>query len=182
MSARVGDWIQTYQGGQMYPLDPHVAEIDIQDIAHALSNLCRFNGHVKKFYSVAEHSCFVSDVLPRNLRLNGLLHDASEAYLCDMPRPIKRSQGFADQYLAAEETLMRSIAVKFGFDYPLYPIIHKADNALLGTEARQLMAPLHPEWRDLYEPVEGLVLPCWEPTRAREEFLRRYFEIQAERS
>lgn len=180
MSTRVGDWIQTYQGGQMYPLDPDPAEIDIQDIAHALSNLCRFNGHVKTFYSVAEHCCHVSDLfVSPAMRLEGLLHDASEAYLCDMPRPMKRSEGFADVYLTAESKLMHTIAVRFGVTWPTPTFIMMADNRVLGTEALQLMSPLHPEWRDRYEPVSRLVLPCWEPTRAREEFLKRYFEIVA---
>ena len=115
---RTGDWIQTYQGTQMYPLDPLAVEIDIRDIAHALSNLCRFNGHVKKFYSVAEHCCHVSDLFDsKYLRLVGLLHDASEAYLCDMPRPIKRSDGFATLYLEAEEKLMQVIATKFDIQW-----------------------------------------------------------------
>lgn len=175
---RTGDWIQTYQGSQMYPLDPRAVEIDIQDIAHALSNLCRFNGHVKKFYSVAEHSCHVSDLFDSGyLRLMGLLHDASEAYLCDMPRPIKRSEGFATRYLEAEEKLMHVIAAKFDIQWPMPTSIINADNRLLGTEAAQLMAPLHPEWSDLFEPVAGLALPCWTPEEAREQFLARYFTL-----
>jgi len=178
---RKGDWLQTYQGGQMYPLDPCASEIDILDIAHALGNLCRFNGHVKKFYSVAEHSCHVSDLLPeKSLKLAGLLHDASEAYLCDMPRPIQRSNGFAQEYLKAEESLMRCIADKFGITWPLPSAIHHADNQLLATEALQLMSPLHPEWRDRFDPVDGLTLPCWTPEKATNQFVRRYFELTKE--
>lgn len=177
---RVGGWIQTYSGGQMYPLDPRPGEIDIQDIAHALGNLCRFNGHVKRFYSVAEHSCHISDILPADLKLAGLLHDASEAYLCDLPRPIKRSEGFAEKYLEAEDRLMRTIAVYFGFEWPLPSAVHTADNSLLCTEAVQLMAPLHPEWRDRSNIVEGLLLPCWAPTHAGHQFLQRYFALRGE--
>lgn len=174
---RFGDWIQTYTGSRMFPLDPHPAEIDIHDIAHSLSNLCRFNGHVKRFYSVAEHSCHVSDVLPAELRLAGLLHDASEAYLCDLPRPIKRSAEFAEQYLSAETKLMRVIAVRFCFEWPLVDAVHKADDQLLSTEALQLMAPLHPDWKDRTDPVDGLILPCWGPTEARDQFTARYFAL-----
>lgn len=178
MTKRTGDWIQTYQGTQMYPLDPRADEIDIRDIAHALSNLCRFNGHVKKFYSVAEHSCHVSDLFDSDyLRLVGLLHDASEAYLCDMPRPIKRCNGFSNLYLQAEERLMQVIAVRFSIQWPMPTSIVIADNRLLGTEAAQLMAPLHPEWADLYEPVSGLELPCWTPSEARDQFLCRYTQL-----
>lgn len=178
MKDRIGDWIQVYTGGQMYPLDPHPAEIDIQDIAHSLAMQCRFNGHTKRFYSVAEHSCHVHDILPADLKLAGLLHDASEAYLCDVPRPIKRSAGFAEPYRVAETALERMIAIRFGFEFPYDPAIHDADNRMLCTEALQLMAPLHPEWRDRDRPVDGLVLPCWLPEQAREEFLRRYFAIK----
>lgn len=174
---RIGDWIQTYQGGQMYPLDPLQSEISFFDIAHALGNLCRFNGHCKRFYSVAEHSCHVSDILPAPLKLVGLLHDASEAYLCDMPRPIKRSEGFAEKYLEAEERLMRVIGARFGFAWPPEQAIHEADNRLLATEALQIMAPLHPEWRDHGIPVNGLILPCWGPEKAKSEFLARLFSL-----
>lgn len=181
MNKRNGDWIQTYTGRQMYPLDPLESEIDITDIAHALSHLCRFNGHVKRFYSVAEHCCHVSDVTPLTWRLGALLHDASEAYLCDVPRPIKRSAGFAEQYLRAEMLLMEVIAARFRFIWPLVDLIHEADNQLLATEASQLMAPLHPEWRDHYEPIEGFVLPCWNPTEAEDEFLSRFERLNRRR-
>src|SRR5271165_7548492 len=87
---RKGDWIQTYTGRVMYPLDPRPEEINIIDIAHALSNLCRFTGHVRTFYSVAEHSVRVSQHCDPKDALWGLLHDASEAYLADMSRPMKR--------------------------------------------------------------------------------------------
>lgn len=171
---RKGDWLQTFNGGQMFPLDPRESEICIEDIAHALSNLCRFNGHVKRFYSVAEHSCHVADVLPPRLKLVGLLHDASEAYLCDLPRPIKRSGGFAEKYIEAENALMQTIAVKFGFVFPMPEAIHAADNRLLATEAEQLMSPIHPEWKDRFDALDNLALPCWNPSEAKEQFLTRF--------
>ena len=170
---RIGDWIQTYSGIQMYPLDPKENEIHIEDIAHALSMLCRFNGHTSEFYSVAEHCCHVHDILPHELKLTGLLHDASEAYLCDMPRPIKRSPGFASEYLAAESRLMMVIAKKFDLQWPMHERVEQADNAVLATEARRLMAPLHPEWKDHYGAAD-IDLPLWSPIQARDEFLRRY--------
>lgn len=174
MTSRLGDWIQTFTGCQMWPLDPRSNEIHIEDIAHALSNLCRFNGHVRQFYSVAEHSCHVHDNVDRPWQLAGLLHDASEAYLCDMPRPIKRIRGFSDQYIAAEQRLMQAIADRFVFEWPLVAQIHTADNRLLATEAAQLMNPIHPEWKDHAMPIRDLILPCWTPAEAREQFLMRY--------
>lgn len=173
---RMGGWMQTYLGGQIYPLDPHPSELDIQDIAHSLSMQCRFNGHTKRFYSVAEHCCHVADILPEPLKLAGLLHDASEAYLCDLPRPIKQTKGFADVYRQAESVLERLIAVRFGFEYPYEQAIRDADEKLLWTEAIQLMSPLHPDWL-VGDPVQGLALECWIPSQARDCFLWRYFSI-----
>lgn len=179
---RIGDWIQVFTGGQMFPLDPRPEEIHIEDVAASLSMQCRFNGHTKRdgkpvFYSVAEHCCHVHDALSDGLKLAGLLHDASEAYLCDLPRPIKHSGDFANAYLEAESRLMDVIAIKFGFDFDDWMTVESVDHRLLCTEALQLMAPLHPKWRDHRRPVEGLVLPCWSPEEAREQFLRRYFAL-----
>ncbi|MBF0612521.1 MAG: hypothetical protein HQL55_15470, partial [Magnetococcales bacterium] len=84
-AARTPDnWIQTFTGRQFWPLAPVLEHIHVQDIAHALSLLCRFNGHCQKFYSVAEHSLHVATILPPELAGWGLLHDASEAYLADL--------------------------------------------------------------------------------------------------
>ena len=91
---RNGSWLQTYTGIQFWPLDPRPEEIDIQDIAHALSLLCRFNGHCQRFYSVAEHSVHVSTILAPEFGLWGLLHDAAEAYLSDIPVWSNNSCGY----------------------------------------------------------------------------------------
>ncbi len=161
----------------MFPLDPGIEEIDILDIAHALSNICRFNGHVQKFYSVAEHSCHVHDLIPKPWQLGALMHDSSEAYLCDLPRPIKHSAGFAEKYLAAEWHLMTVLAERFRFIWPLVSQIKDADNILLHTEASQLLLP-RPIWIDESFVEPELVLPCWDPITAREEFLARYYAIR----
>src|SRR4051794_15527189 len=86
---RRGGWITTFSRRQFWPLDPHSDEIHIEDIAHSLSQQCRFGGHSRSFYSVAQHSCLVSALCKANDALWGLLHDASEAYLGDIPRPLK---------------------------------------------------------------------------------------------
>ncbi|MFG0247924.1 MAG: phosphohydrolase, partial [Phycisphaeraceae bacterium JB051] len=78
-------WIQTYTGKAFYPLREDPGIIDIRDIAHALSLQCRFNGHCSDFYSVAQHSVHVSEVVPQAFALWGLLHDAAEAYMSDLP-------------------------------------------------------------------------------------------------
>src|SRR5574342_1090607 len=81
--------IITYTGRLFWPLSPRLEDINILDICHALSNQTRFTGHTREFYSVAQHSCLVSDLLPEKFKLDGLLHDASEAYLMDLARPVK---------------------------------------------------------------------------------------------
>lgn len=89
--------------------------IRIDDIAHALSLMCRFGGHIKSFYSVAEHSIWVAKRLPNEHKLAGLLHDASEAYLVDIPTPIKKRFPF---YIDIEDKMMKIISKKFNFQYP----------------------------------------------------------------
>lgn len=136
MSDRFGGWIQTFTGRKFWPLDPEPGDVDARDIAHGLSLQCRFGGHVREFYSVAEHSVRVSLECPPELALCGLMHDASEAYLVDVPRPIKP---YLAGYGAAEERLMRVIADKFGFPWPMPEPVRRADERLLVKEARALL-------------------------------------------
>src|ERR1043166_2635242 len=130
------DAIATYSGGWIRPLDPDPQDINIDDIAHALSNQCRFTGHTKEFYSVAEHCVLcmhiVRDILKPNasvrLLLTTLLHDGSEAYLSDMARPVKKAEGFGEFYLAAEERLEVAIAERFKLSFPYPDEVKRADN------------------------------------------------------
>src|ERR1700724_2684254 len=85
-----GGWQQTFTGRRFYPLSPRVEDVCIEDIAHALSNICRYGGHCREFYSVAQHCNMVSDWMPE-FKLEGLLHDSPEAYIGDMVRPVKHS-------------------------------------------------------------------------------------------
>jgi hypothetical protein len=91
---RRGDWMQTFTGRAFYPLDPRPEDIDPVDIAHALSLICRYGGHSSRFYSVAEHCVLMSHAVAPEHALWALLHDATEAYLGDMIRPLKRSGRF----------------------------------------------------------------------------------------
>ena len=149
-------WLQTNSGGRFYPLTPTAASIEIEDIAHALSNLCRFNGHCDRFYSVAEHSFMVSRMVPEKYRLEALLHDASEAYLCDVPRPLKHLPEFA-RYREIETEVQAEILARFGiFETPeSHAAIHEADNRMLATEARDLMTHRDIQaWSALPEPYD----------------------------
>lgn len=172
------DWIQTYSGKKFYLPNPTEDMIDIVDIAHALSMMCRFNGHVKNFYSVAEHSVYVSDNVPEEHQLAALLHDASEAYIADIASPFKKMLG---NYAELEDQIMRVIAKKFGFEYPLHPKIHRADIAQLRTEAILLMTH-YPHWVDDvyysdFEDTAGTVPIVLSPQKAESMFINRYKEI-----
>lgn len=136
-------WIQTYTGKQFWPLDPKEEDIDIIDIAHALSMKCRYGGHSKTFYSVAEHSIFVSSYCPNKYKLEGLLHDATEGYLPDVVRPLKQHlTGFKQ----IEDNMARIIAKCFNLIYPFPEEVKRIDTAILGDEKRFLMADEPADW------------------------------------
>lgn len=140
-----GDWMQTHSGLRFYPLDPRPEDIRIEDIAHALPMICRFNGHCSRFYSVAEHSLLVAaqvNILYPESALYALLHDASEAYLCDVPRPLKRTPAMVS-YRAMERAVEAAIAERFGLG-PMMPLIVKTcDERALMTERRDLVPNAH---------------------------------------
>jgi hypothetical protein len=126
--------IKTFTG-RVDPLNPVVDEINIEDIAHALSRQCRYNGHCVGFISVARHSIWVSERLAEQdhdelVQLTGLLHDAAEAYLGDLVRPIKHSD-FGKAYLTVEAVLEGVIAEKFGLPFPFPDAVYAADNYVL---------------------------------------------------
>jgi len=136
--------VVTFSGALVRPLEPDLGELDIGDIAHGLSCICRWNGATRSFYSVAQHSVLVSRLLPHEHALAGLLHDASEALLSDVVRPLKYAADFAAFYIDAEEKLMRAIAERFRFAWPLASAVHEADQVVLRTEMRDLIPPVRP--------------------------------------
>lgn len=172
---RRGDWMQTATGLAFWPMDPRPDEIKIEDIAHALSNMCRFAGHCKEFYSVAQHSVLVERALPADLRLWGLLHDASEAYLVDVPRPVKP---FLEGYKDAEDAVGRTVAEAFGLEWPMPPEIKRVDNAILADEAEQIMMAPPREWT-LPEPALGISIEPWLPQTAKRLFLDAFHDIES---
>lgn len=165
---RNGDWMQTYTGKQFWPLDPRPEEVCIEDIAHALSNQCRFAGHVQKFYSVAQHSVLVSRAVSKEYELWGLLHDASEAYLVDLPRPVKRYVG---GYQLAESRLMAIICERFGLKIGMPYAVREADERALMTEKRDLMPNSPAKWKEQAEPFPYTIVP-WTPEIACVTFLQ----------
>jgi hypothetical protein len=178
-------WIQTFSGRRFHPTAPAASEVRIADIAQALSNLCRFNGHTKVFYSVAQHSVLVAANVPRQDALWALLHDAAEAYLCDLPRPVKRKlrANGVTAFDEAERWIMRAICHRFGLPENEPHSVKKADTLVLVTEARDLMAPLAAGWH--HTPENGFdILPDrivpWSPGKARYAFLQCFQELGGE--
>jgi len=165
-------WIQTYTGKKFYFLNPTPDMIDVEDIAHALSMQVRFGGHINKFYSVAEHSVYVSELVGKSDKMGALFHDASEAYIADIVSPLKEH---LRNYREIEDKLMWAISKKFGFEYPFHPDIHDADHAQLKTEAKALLNHF-PTWLADYPTTRaGGVQPYGlAPEKAKALFLGTY--------
>ena len=175
---RIGGWMQTYTGRQFWPIDPRADEICIADIAHALANQCRFAGHCLSFYSVAQHSLIVSCICDPEDALWGLLHDAAEAYLVDLPRPIKRFSDLGARYREVESALMAIVCKRFGLPVHEPESIKKADNVAVVTEMRDLMSRPPALWAEARnsDPLAAIILPL-SPKDAEMEFLRRFAEL-----
>lgn len=179
-----GDWMQTYTGRRFYPTAPAADDVDIIDIAHALGMLCRYAGHVDRFYSVAEHCVLMSRAVPRALALEALLHDATEAYTVDVPRPLKVQ---LPDYQAAEARVAIAIAEHFGHQrieggqIVEHPDVKAADTRILLDERTALMAAYSPSNRwgvDSLTPL-GVNVEGWMPAEAERRYLDRFFELTA---
>jgi hypothetical protein len=170
-------FIGTSSGLRFWPLDPDPAKILIEDIAHALAHQCRFGGHASRFYSVAEHSVHVSQLCLPEHALWGLLHDASEAYLVDLPRPLKQLPEFA-AYREAERRLQRAVAVRFGLSEEQPASVTEADDTMLWIEAHSLLGSMPVEAiRDTRPPFE--ITDPLLPVEAEWLFLCRFMELIA---
>jgi hypothetical protein len=176
-AGRVGNWQQVFSGRQFWPLDPRPEEIGIEDVAHALSMLCRFGGHCERFYSVAEHSVLVSHVVPPELALVGLLHDATEAYAVDIPRPLKPA---LSGYKQIEHNLWLAIASRYGLPDGMPDEVKAADNAVLLAEQAQIMKPAPAPWCIPGEAAPVTIL-CLPPSVAKTLFLERFAELTRSR-
>lgn len=168
--------ISTYTGVCFNPLDPNAVDVRIEDIAHALANACRFTGHCRFRYSVAEHSVRVSELLTDE-PLWGLLHDASEAYIVDLPSPLKRNEPLGPIYKDIERGVQAAICKRFSLPLIEPAAVRAADAVLLATEVRDLMPPNDVYWHKVRStPLPDRIRP-WAPDVAEYEFLRRYKEL-----
>lgn len=166
-------WIQTYTGRAFDLLDPQPDMVVVEDIAHALSNICRFTGHTRAFYSVAEHSVHVAEIVPEELHLQGLLHDAAEAYIQDIATPLK---WLLPDYKLIEQRVWKAVAAKFNLPDDLDQQVKDADLRMLLTERRDLMGTPPRPWDARYEaipPVSWNICPL-SSQHARHAFLRVY--------
>ena len=155
--------------GQYFNFErPDECEFDIEDIACGLANTCRFGGQCPEFYSVAEHSVYVSMLVPEELRWFGLMHDAAEAFIGDMPKPLKE---MLPDYKAVEARVEAAVADRFGLPHKMPPEIKRADIIMLRTEQQQLMRN-HDTWHWTFgfEPAE-LTIQRLSPADAKVFFL-----------
>lgn len=170
------NWMATYTGKAFHfdEMDPD--SICIEDIAHALSNICRFSGHCPRHYSVAQHSMLVASLCPENMRLTALLHDATEAYIGDMVTPLKR---IIPEFKDYEEALWFIIALKFKIQIDIPEEVHQADAAALSIEAKYLMG-VNPELWGLQPAAKTFSsefgVEKMSPKQAEKLFLKEYYK------
>jgi uncharacterized protein len=187
-------WIQTYTGLKFYPLNPRSKDVRIEDIAHALSLKCRFGGHCRIFYSIAQHSMLVANHVPIEYELVALLHDASEAYLPDVARPIKSEMGttgisgsiFTSLELKVWQAICQNLDIKSGATEMSYEIllpdcVKEADDRALMTEARDLMEWPPEKWDCIAEPYPERIEPITDCYKIEQLFLDRVQELIEQR-
>lgn len=156
---------------------PEASEFTIFDVAHALSNLCRFTGHCARFYSVAQHSVHVSQIVPAEDAFAGLMHDAPEAFTGDVSKPLK---SILPDFRALEDRIERAVFERFGLPAELPASVKDADLTMLVTEQCQIMrTPDRDQWATANgaQPLTG-ALPEWSPAEAMGAFLARYAELR----
>lgn len=182
--ATMNPWIQTYTSQAFDLLDPQIDQVCIEDIAHALSQICRYTGHTKWFYSVAQHCVVMSYLVPPEHALWALLHDAPEAYVNDLAAPIKQLPNM-DGYRHLEGRVESVVCAALGY-WPTdesRAAIKAADLRMLMTEARQLLPwPPPRDWGFDVEPydLEGYDIGTWSPSAAKSAYLDRYRQLMIE--
>jgi hypothetical protein len=180
MGSREDSWLQTYTGKRFHPFAPNPDDVCLEDIAHALSQTCRFGGMCRIYYSVAQHLHLCCGLLRKDVGREALMHDAAEAYLVDLPTPIKRYFPF---FKEIEEGIDRAIAERFGLKYPWPDEVKRVDRQMLRIERRELF-DVYLEWEAL--PTVD-VIPCdhptgeivsWNPPLAKKAFLELAAEYE----
>lgn len=171
------EWMQTFTGKAVFP-NGHVTtdDIDIYDIAHSLGMQCRYNGHTKVFYSVAEHCIHMSYVVPAEDALWALLHDGTEAYVGDLIRPLKK---LMPDYVTIEDRIMVAIVDKFELGtYEMPASVREADNRIIENERLALMSSPPMEWTCTKDgPLPNVAIQAWTPDEAEFRYFNRFQEL-----
>lgn len=172
-------WIGLLSGAEFNYNYPDKTEATLDDLASALSNICRFSGHLPVFYSVAQHLVNCSRLVPLELQFDALMHDTAEAFTNDLPTPLKWSM---PEFKELETRIESAMAKKFGFRFPYDPLVKQADTEMLILEKLYVKKDDRP-WPN-YEGIEvahlvPLVdLKPWSPKKAKKKFLSRFDELQ----
>lgn len=177
MSNRIGHPMTTYTGRTFWPLDPRPEEVCLEDIAHSLSHMARFNGHTKRFYSVAQHSIHLSAWVAEKHALHALLHDAAEAYVGDIIRPVKHA---LPEFDAIEKRVLEVILDGFELPREIPKEVFDADDRILHDER---FALLHEDagW-GRREDMLGIQIPIWSIEHVKKTFMRAFQYYKRRRS
>lgn len=174
-------WISLLSGARFNYNKPEESDVTIDDIASALSNVCRFSGHLPRFYSVAQHLVNTSRIVSPENAFTALMHDTAEAFTNDLPTPLKWTLPI---FKELETKIESAMGQKFGFEFPYPPEIKEADTLMLMLE-KYYVKECNDEWpnyeqytREYVEPYRQMVdLDSWQPRRAKREFLERFMEL-----
>jgi uncharacterized protein len=177
-------WISLLSGARFNYNKPEESDVTIEDVASALSNVCRFSGHLPRFYSVAQHLVNTSHIVPMvpvELAFTGLMHDTAEAFTNDLPTPLKWAFPI---FKELELKIEAAMSEKFGFQFPYPPEIKEADTVMLMLEKYYIKEcndhwPMYDKYtREYVQPFRDKVdLDSWQPRRAKREFLERFEEL-----
>lgn len=179
MTSKIDDqWIGLLSGATMNYNKPEESKATLDDLASALSNICRFSGHLPCFYSVAQHLVNTSRIVAPEFAFDALMHDTAEAFTNDLPTPLKWS---LPVFKELEVKIEAAMAKRFGFNYPYAPEVRLADTQMLLLEKKYVKLDTQ-VWLNYegyeYEHLRDLVdLKAWQPQRAKREFLERYTEL-----
>lgn len=153
---------------------PERSRYTIEDVARGLSHTSRFSGQTQRQYSVAQHSVLVSKMVPEEHALAGLLHDATEAFLCDVPKPLKN---LLPGYVELEKRAEADLCKRFGVAFPFHPCVKEADIRVFVAERRDMQpcVPIGDEYKDV-EPYDKSII-AWDSHMSYIYFMRRFDEL-----
>lgn len=172
-------WISLLSGGKFNYNNPEQSDVEFEDLASALSNICRFSGHLPVFYSVAQHLVNTSRLVPEEHAFDALMHDTAEAFTNDVPTPLKWA---LPVFKELEVSIESAMAKRFGFNFPYPKEVKEADTNMLILEKIYVKGDtsVWPQYEGIE--VEHLLplvdLSPWQPRRAKREFTERYNELK----